>query len=281
MILGVKYGVVLFATDETIAPAVLGPALEERGFESLFVPEHSHIPASRESPAPWSDEASGGELPRYFHRTIDVFVTLAVVAATTTRLRLGTGVALPAERDVFHTAKEVASLDLVSGGRTLFGVGVGWNREECRDHGVDPRKRGKVLDEKLAAMRAIWSGDRAEFHGEYVDFDPVHSWPKPVQDPLPVLVGGESEAALRRLRDHGSAWLPESGDLDAYRRVRAWLTEQGRPDVPFTVFGADPDTLDADGYAEAGVDRIAFWVDPVDEAGVLRRLDAIAERWIR
>ena len=136
-----KYGIVLFATDETIAPAVLGPALEERGFESLFVPEHSHIPASRESPAPWSDDASGGELPRYFHRTVDVFVTLAVVAATTTRLRLGTGVALPAERDVFHTAKEVASLDRLSGGRFLFGVGGGWNREEMADHGTNPKTR--------------------------------------------------------------------------------------------------------------------------------------------
>lgn len=272
-----KYGVVLFVTDETIPPATLGPALEQRGFESLFVPEHSHIPVSRESPAPW-----GGDLPRYFHRTLDVFVTLSVVAATTSRLRLATGVALPAERDVFHTAKQVASLDLVSGGRAMFGVGVGWNREEVRDHGVDPRKRGKVLDEKLPAMARLWSDEQAEFHGEYVDFDPAYLWPKPVHQPHPpVLVGGESEAALRRLRDHGDAWLPESGDVETYRQVRSWLTEQGRPDVPFTAFGADPDTLDPTGYEEVGVDRVAFWIEPGPERDVLSRLDAVAERWLR
>ena len=272
-----KYGVVLFATDETIAPAVLGPALEERGFESLFVPEHSHIPASRESPAP-----GGGDLPRHFHRTIDVFVTLAVVAATTSRLGLGTGVALPAERDVIHTAKQVASLDLVSAGRALFGVGVGWNREEARNHGVDPRRRGRMLDEKLAAMVRIWTSDVAEFHGEHVGFDPLYCWPKPVQRPHPpILVGGGSDAALARLRDHGDAWLPDTFDVADYRRVRSWLGEQARPDVPFTAFGADPDTLDPTGFAEAGVDRITFWVDPVGERDVLTRLDAIAERWLR
>ncbi|TDQ58800.1 putative F420-dependent oxidoreductase [Actinomycetospora succinea] len=272
-----KYGVVLFATDETIAPAVLGPALEERGFDALFVPEHSHIPASRESPAP-----DGGDLPRHFHRTIDVFVTLAVVAATTSRLGLGTGVALPAERDVIHTAKQVASLDLVSGGRALFGVGVGWNREEAADHGVDPRRRGKVLDEKLAAMVRIWTEEQAEFHGEHVEFGPMWCWPKPVQTPYPpIYVGGESDAALRRLRDHGDAWLRDRFDLETFRRVRSWLADEGRPDVPFTAFGADPDTLDPTGFDDVGVDRVAFWVDPVSERDVLRRLDAIAERWIR
>ncbi|PVY97971.1 LLM class F420-dependent oxidoreductase [Actinomycetospora cinnamomea] len=272
-----KYGVVLFATDETIAPAVLGPALEERGFESLFVPEHSHIPASREGPAP-----GGGDLPRHFHRTIDVFVTLAVVAATTSRLGLATGVALPAERDVIHTAKQVASLDLVSGGRAMFGVGVGWNREEARDHGIDPRERGKVLDEKLAAMVAIWTEELAEYHGEYVDFDPMYCWPKPVQAPHPpIYVGGGSDAALRRLRDHGDAWLPDTFDVETYRRVRSWLSDQGRAGVPFTAFGADPDALDPTGFDEVGVERVAFWVDPVAERDVLRRLDAIAERWLR
>ncbi|GAA4881233.1 LLM class F420-dependent oxidoreductase [Actinomycetospora straminea] len=272
-----EYGVVLFATDETIAPAALGPALEERGFESLFVPEHSHIPARRESPAP-----GGGDLPRHFHRTIDVFVTLAVVAATTSRLRLATGVALPAERDVIHTAKQVASLDLVSGGRAIFGVGVGWNREEAADHGIDPRRRGKVLDEKLAAMVRIWTEEQAEFHGEHVDFGPMYCWPKPVQRPHPpISVGGGSDAALRRLRDHGDAWLPDGFDVAEYRRVRSWLADEGRPDVPFTAFGADPGTLDPDGFNEVGVDRIAFWVDPGPEREVLTQLDAIAERWLR
>ncbi|MEJ2871914.1 LLM class F420-dependent oxidoreductase [Actinomycetospora sp. OC33-EN08] len=271
-----QIGVVLFVTDETIAPAVLGPALEERGFESVFVPEHSHIPASRESPAP-----GGGELPRHFHRTIDVFVTLSVLAATTTDLVLGTGVALPAERDPIHTAKQVASLDLVSGGRALFGVGAGWNREEARDHGVDPRRRGKVLDEKLAAMRRIWTEELAEFHGEYVDFGPMYCWPKPVTSPYPpIAVGGESDAALRRLRDHGDVWLPDRVDLETFRRVRSWLADEGRPDLPFTVFGADADTLDPTGLGEVGVDRIAFWVESGPEPDVLRQLDAIAARWL-
>jgi probable F420-dependent oxidoreductase len=195
---------------------------------------------------------------------------------------MATGVALPAERDPIHTAKQVASLDLVSGGRAMLGVGVGWNREEARDHGIDPRRRGKVLDEKLAAMIRIWTEDLAWFHGEHVAFDPMYCWTKPVQTPHPpIYVGGQSEAALRRLRDHGTAWLPESFDVETYRRVRTWLSEQGRPEVPFTAFGADPDDLDPTGYDEVGVERIAFWLDPVSERDVLHRLDAIAERWMR
>lgn len=272
-----KYGIVLFVTDETIAPAVLGPALEERGFDALFVPEHSHIPASRESPAP-----GGGDLPRHFYRTVDVFVTLSVVAARTSHLQLGTGVVLPAERDPIHLAKQVASLDLVSDGRVMLGVGAGWNREEARDHGIDPRRRGKVLDEKLAAMSRIWTDELAEFHGDHVDFDPMYSWPKPVQRPHPpIYVGGESEAALQRLLHFGAAWLPDGNDVDSYRRVRAWLSDHGRPEVPFTVFGADPDALGPTGFDELGVDRVAFWVDPLGESDALRRLDAIAERWLR
>src|ERR671929_1110653 len=171
-----KFGISTFVTDEGIAPGTLARAIEERGFDSLFIAEHTHIPLSRKSPWP-----RGGELPRRYYRTLDPFVTLTAAAAATGRLLLGTGVALVIERDPIITAKEVASLDLVSGGRAIFGVGVGWNREEMENHGTDPRTRGRLVDEQLAALREIWTQDPAEHHGEFVDFDPIFSRPKPVQ----------------------------------------------------------------------------------------------------
>jgi len=181
-----RFGISTFITDEGIRPDVLGRALEERGFSSLFLAEHSHIPVRRESPYP-----GGGELPRKYYRTLDPFVALTAAAVVTSRLVLGTGIALLPQRDVIHTAKQVASLDLVSGGRVVFGVGVGWNREEMRNHGTDPATRGALMDEQLAALTRIWTADRAEFHGEHVDFDPIHSWPKPVQRPRPpIYIGG-------------------------------------------------------------------------------------------
>ncbi|MDT7575898.1 MAG: hypothetical protein QOH17_2231, partial [Pseudonocardiales bacterium] len=182
-----KFGIATFITDEGIRPAALGRALEERDFSSLFIAEHSHIPAGRESPYP-----GGGELPRRYYRTLDPFVALAAVASVTSRLVLGTGIALLPQRDVIHTANEVASLDLVSDGRVAFGVGVGWNREEMRNHGTDPATRGALMDEQLAALKQIWTQDQAEFHGKHVDFDPIFLWPKPVQQPHPpIYLGGE------------------------------------------------------------------------------------------
>src|SRR5436305_5356032 len=159
-----KIGINTFLTDEGIEPTVLGPALEERGFESLFLAEHSHIPASRRTPYP-----AGGDLPRMYYRTLDPFVALTAVAVTTQRLRLGTGVALLPQRDVIHTAKEVVSVDRISGGRFIFGVGVGWNRDEMENHGTDPSTRGALVDEQLAALRLIWTEELAEFHGKFID----------------------------------------------------------------------------------------------------------------
>ncbi|GAA4552383.1 LLM class F420-dependent oxidoreductase [Amycolatopsis samaneae] len=264
-----KFGVNTFVTDESIRPDVLGRALEERGFEALLVTEHSHIPVQRETP--WS---GGGELPREYYRTHDPFVALAIASTTTTALTLGTAVALLAQRDVFQTAKEVATLDVLSGGRVLFGVGAGWNREEMRNHGVDPGRRGALLNEKIAALKAIWTGDEAEFHGEHVDFDPVFSWPKPLQRPHPpIAVGGESPAALARLARHGDEWLPRAKTPVAeLRRVASWLAEQGRADVRTTLCGAAPE------YAEAGVDRVTFTLPPLPEAETLRFLDKLATR---
>src|SRR5919112_1381288 len=163
-----KFGISTFVTDEGIAPGALARAIEERGFDSLFIAEHTHIPLSQKSPWP-----GGAELPRKYYRTLDPFVALSAAAAATERLLLGTGVALVVERDPIITAKEVASLDLVSGGRVIFGVGVGWNREEMENHGTDPRTRGKLTNERIQAMIEIWTKDEPEFHGQYVDLEPM------------------------------------------------------------------------------------------------------------
>ena len=269
-----RFGIATFITDESIRPDALGPALEERGFDSLFIAEHSHIPVGRDTPYP-----AGGELPRRYYRTLDPFVALSAVAAVTSRLVLGTGIALLPQRDVIHTAKEVASLDLVSGGRVAFGVGVGWNREEMRNHGTDPATRGKRVDEQLAALKQIWTTEQAEYHGRFVDFDPIFAWPKPVQQPHPpIYLGGESPAALRRLATYGDGWLPRAHTSpDEIRRVRQWLVEQGRTDVPFTIFSASTDEAKLSGYAEAGVDEITLALDSLDDAGTMRALDGLAE----
>lgn len=268
-----RFGIATFITDEGIRPDVLGRALEERGFSSLFIAEHSHIPVSRESPYP-----GGGELPRKYFRTLDPFVALTAAAVVTSRLVLGTGIVLLPQRDVIHTAKQVASLDVVSGGRVAFGVGVGWNREEMRNHGVDPATRGKLMDEQLAALRRIWTVDEAEFHGEHVDFDPIHLWPKPVQRPHPpIYVGGESPAALRRLATFGDGWLPRGRTPPAeITRVRDGLAAQGRGDVPFVVFGADTDEQRLAGFAEAAVDEVTLTLETLPEDETLRSLDALA-----
>jgi probable F420-dependent oxidoreductase len=268
-----KYGIATFLTDEGISPLALGPALEDRGFDSVFLAEHSHIPVSRESRYP-----SGGDLPRKYYRTLDPFVALTALAAVTRNLLVGTGIALLPQRDVIHLAKEAASLDLVSGGRLQLGVGVGWNREEMANHGTDPRTRGALMDEMLAALAQIWTTDEAQFHGRYISFDPIFAWPKPLQKPHPpIYIGGESDAALTRLARFGDAWFPRSNTSpDKLRQVREWLIEQGRPDVPFTIFGAGIDPAKLAGYAEGGVDRITFLLETSPESETLAELDVLA-----
>ncbi|WP_409185878.1 LLM class F420-dependent oxidoreductase [Amycolatopsis sp. VS8301801F10] len=268
-----KFGVNTFVTDESIRPDTLGRALEERGFETLLVTEHSHIPVKRETP--WS---GGGELPREYYRTYDPFVALALASAATTTLTLGTAVALLAQRDVFQTAKEVATLDVLSGGRVLFGVGAGWNREEMRNHGVDPHRRGPLLNEKIAALKAIWTSEEAEFHGEHLDFAPVCSWPKPAQRPHPpIAIGGESKAALDRLARYGDEWLPRAKTPPAeLRRVASWLADTGRADVRITLCGAALDS-DLAAYAESEVDRVTFTLPPQPERETVQYLDKLAD----
>ena len=202
-----KYGVTVFPTDYSIDPASLGKAVEERGFDSLFFPEHTHIPASRRTPWP-----GGAPLPKEYSHTYDPFIALTAVAMATKKLLLGTGICLVMEHDPIVLAKVIASLDLISGGRVLFGVGGGWNEEEMEDHGTDPRRRFKVMRERIEAMKEIWTKDEAEYHGEFVNFEPLWSWPKPVQKPHPpVYVGGNGEHTLRRVIQYGDAWLPIPG----------------------------------------------------------------------
>ncbi len=264
-------------TDFSIGVMELGRATEEREFESLFLPEHTHIPASRRTPWP-----AGGELPEEYRRTLDPFVALGAVAATTRSLLLGTGVCLVVERDPITLAKEVASLDRLSGGRVLFGVGAGWNHEEMRNHGTDPTLRWKLLRERVLAMKQIWIQDVAEFHGEFVDFDALWQWPKPIQTPHPpVLIAGNGPRVLERVVEFGDAWLtmPKEEPHVLGRRIgelQDLATRRGRGPVPVTVFGAPPDPDALEIYAESGVSRCLFWLPSAPAAEVLPILDRLA-----
>jgi probable F420-dependent oxidoreductase len=269
----VKFGIAAFVTDEGIGAAGLAVAVEERGFHSLAVTEHSHIPVDYTPPYP-----GAGELPRAYHRTLDPFVVLSAAATVTRELVLATSVILLPQRDVIYTAKQVASLDLISGGRVALGVGVGWNREEMSNHGTDPATRGRKANEQVAALKLLWTEDQAEFHGRFVDFPPVFSWPKPVQNPHPpIYVAGESPAALDRLRLLGDGWLPQAATSTAeLQRVRQWLSDHGRDAVPTTIWGAGRDEAMVSGYAEAQVDEILFLLPHQPESQTLRNLDELA-----
>jgi probable F420-dependent oxidoreductase len=268
----VKFGVSTFITDQGIAPAALGRAVEERGFDSLLIAEHSHIPASRRSPYP-----GGGDLPEMYYRTLDPFVALGAAASVTERLLLGTGVALVAQRDPIHTAKEVATLDLVSGGRAVFGVGVGWNREEMEDHGTDPATRGRLVDERLAAMQQLWTQEKAEFHGEFVDFDPAYAWPKPVQEPHPPIYVGGGPGAFPRIARFGDAWLANRVAPGEMGAQIAQMRETAGREVPVTVYAAPQDDETIEAYEALGVERLLLYLPTRTEGRTLEILDSLAE----
>ena len=268
-----KYGVVMFPTDYSIDPVSLGKAVEERGFDSIFFPEHTHIPTSRRTPWP-----GGAPLPKEYSHTYDPFLALTAVAMVTKKLLLGTGICLVMERDPIVLAKEIASLDLLSGGRFLFGVGGGWNEEEMEDHGTDPRRRFKVMRERIEAMKEIWTKDEAEYHGEFVDFPPLWSWPKPVQKPHPpVYIGGNGEHTLRRVIQYGDAWMPIPGRGanigERMKELQAMAAEAGRGPIPVTVYCTMARDEVIGHYHEIGVDRCIFWLPSAPAEEVLPALD--------
>ena len=272
-----EFGLMMFPSDEAVDPVTLGRAAEDAGFESLFFPEHTHIPASRESAWP-----GGDELPREYSHLYDPFVALSAVAARTERLRIGTGICLVVERDPITLAKEVASLDRLSGGRFELGIGAGWNREEMRHHGTDPRVRMAVMRERVLAMREIWTRDEPEFHGEHVDFDPLWSWPKPVQQPHPpVLVGGDGPTVFDRVLEYGDAWFPNTRDIEGLPRRIAELrrrgAESGRERIPVTYFGARPDDGVVDALRRAGVDRTLLRLAPEPAERALPSVERLGE----
>ena len=272
-------GVLMFPTDYSVRPDELARAAEERGFESLWFPEHTHIPTSRRSPWP-----GGPDLPKEYWHTHDLFVALATAAAVTTRLKVGSGICLLVERDPIITAKEVASLDHLSRGRMLFGIGGGWNAEEMEDHGTDFRTRWKVLRERVLAMKRIWTEDEASFEGEFVRFPPLWSWPKPVQKPHPpVLLGGHGPRAFRRVVDYCDGWLPISvraGDIAAgITELRRVAAEKGRDPrtISVSVYGAPMDRDVLAGFRDAGVERAILALPSSAAATVLPLLDRGAE----
>jgi probable F420-dependent oxidoreductase len=268
-----RYGVSTFATDEGMQPVALGKALEERGFDSVFLAEHTHIPVRHERPYP-----GGGQLPRRYHRTLDPFVTLGAIAAVTARILLATGVTLLAQRDPIITAKQVASLDLVSAGRAILGIGAGWNREEMRNHGTDPRLRGRLLDERMRAIIEIWTKDQAEFHGEFVDFGPIFCWPKPLQSPHPpIYVGGGSRRTFERVAEYGDAWLANGLPPRQLQPRLAELRQVAGREVPVTLYNATDEQETVAGYRRLGIERVLFYLPTLPEDEMLRFLDHLLD----
>jgi probable F420-dependent oxidoreductase len=273
-----KIGCYMFVTDYAIPIVELARALEERGFESLFVPEHTHIPTSRRSP--W---AGGAELPRHYSHTLDPFVSLAAAATVTTKLRVGTGICLVTEHDPIVTAKEVATLDLISNGRFEFGIGAGWNAEEMGHHGTAFDTRFRVMVERAKAMQAIWTQDEASFEGEFTSFEPIWSWPKPVQKPHPpILLGGETKHTLRRVMDFCDGWFPRARDgfepEKEMVRLRAAADEAGRDikTVSTSIFGAPPEPAYLDRCRAAGIDRALLSLPSESAEKILPLLDKYA-----
>jgi probable F420-dependent oxidoreductase len=267
-----KLGVATIVTDEGIRPDVLAKALEDRGFDSLVVAEHSHIPSSRATPFP-----AGGELPREYYRSYDPFVALTAAALATSKLLIGPGVLLLPQRDSIQTAKAVSSLDQISGGRLLLGLGLGWNVEEAADHGVEATMRGKLLDEKLAAMKELWANDEAEFHGRHVDFGATYCWPKPVQKPHPkIYLGGFTAATVSRARRHRAGWMPMAVPVADLVPAQLSLLE-GATDMPVSVIVPERVELAVlDAYRQHGAERAFIMLSTKPETETLQLLDSIA-----
>ena len=273
-----KFGVAIFPTADIQNPAELAQMAEERGFECLLFPEHTHIPASRETPYP-----AGGELPPEYSRTYDPFVALTAAALASQRLLIGTAICLVIERDPIVTAKQVASVDRISGGRFLFGVGAGWNVEEMANHGTDAKRRFGIMRERVEAIKAIWTEEEASYHGRYVDFDRIWCWPKPLQEPHPpVLVGGNGPTVFDRVIAYGDEWMPNRVGKDddmiaAYDRLQLKAEEAGRPEIPITQTGMMRDPARIERFANAGVHRSVFWLPSTGRNEVEQAMDRYVE----
>ena len=268
-------GIFYFATEYGHNVVDVARDAEQRGFESLWLPEHTHIPVSRKTPY-----AGGAELPEEYTHTLDPFVALAAVATATKRIRLATGISLLIEHDTITMAKTVATLDLLSNGRAILGVGGGWNREEAEHHGVEWSQRFQQLEEQISAIKVIWANEEASFHGDHVRFDPIWSWPKPIQRPHPpIVLGGETDHTLRRVIKHCDGWLPRARDPEIIVRGIARLNElaqdAGRDpeSISINVFAPRPDAELIDRFKSMGVARIVLWLPPEDRNAVSRRLD--------
>ena len=266
-----KFGVSIFPTDYAISMSELAPAAEALGFESLWVAEHSHIPVSRLSRWP-----GGEEIPKQYSHTMDPFIALTVAAVASRTIRLGTGICLLVQRDPIHTAKEVASVDLVSNGRFLFGIGAGWNREEMADHGTDFSTRWKLLRERTEAIKAIWTKEEAEYHGDMVDFGPMWSWPKPVQKPHPpVLLGGSGPKILERVVRYADGWMPNRGDtVERIPELQEMARAAGRDPIPVSVY-PKPVAGEIERLTAAGVERCIYWVPPDGRDQALAKLEEL------
>jgi probable F420-dependent oxidoreductase len=277
-----QFGAAMFFTDYSMPPGELARAMEERGFDSLWAPEHSHIPVSRRSPFP-----NGGDLPKQYYDVMDPFVTLTAAAAATNTLKVGTGVCLVQQRDPIQTAKLVASIDQVSGGRFLFGVGSGWNAEEMEDHGTPFKSRHKIARERVEAMKVIWTQSKAEYHGEFVNFDPMMTWPKPVQKPHPpVILGGAFPYGARRAIRYGDGWVPHAGRPE-YEDVSAFLPqfhqmvkEAGRDiaSLPVTMFRVVEELDKLRHYRDIGIARVVITLPSAGAEEVMPILDRWAEK---
>jgi probable F420-dependent oxidoreductase len=267
----VKFGVAIFPTDYAISMTELAPAAEELGFESLWVAEHSHIPVSRETPWP-----GGAELPKHYWHTMDPFVALTAAALASKTIRVATGICLLIERDPIHTAKETASLDTISGGRFIFGIGGGWNREEMADHGTDFGQRWKLLRERTEAVKAIWTNDPAEYHGDMVSFEGMWAYPKPVQKPHPpVILGGSGPRILERVVRYADGWMPNRGEVvERLPELQRMANEAGRGPIPVT-FYPKASAEEIERLGEAGLDRLIWYVPPDGRDAALKRLDEL------
>ena len=281
----VQFGLTMFATDYSVPLDILAGTAEKLGFESLFVPEHTHIPASRLSPWP-----GGADLPRDYWHTLDPFVSLALAASATKSLKIGTGISIITERDPILMAKQVATLDFVSGGRLILGVGAGWNREEMENHGVAFSTRWKILRERILAMREIWTQDEAEYHGEFVDFDKIWAFPKPIQAGGPkILIGASSKYVFQRIADYGDGWMPifqdakrrsASGGTDYSQGIEntraAWRRAEREGEPDFSIFGVAHERKAVEELISIGFNRIIFGLPSANADIVLPIVEKLA-----